>query len=195
MLGDVAIAILAAGRGSRLQSSVPKPLTEFKGQPLILHALQAAQASSLGPIVTVVGYQARQVTARLPAGIHVVVNSHWQTGIASSVKVALEALMNSPQVSAVCIGLADQPLMSATAYQRLAAAYRIGATLAVATYYGKRRNPVLIARPLWSDAQQISGDQGLKHMIQQYPLSEVCCEDIASPVDVDTMADLKQLEG
>ncbi len=36
------------------------------------------------------------------------------------------------QVGAVCIGLADQPLVGADAYRRLAAAHDGGASLAVA---------------------------------------------------------------
>lgn len=194
MGGKVAIAILAAGQGSRLHSPVPKPLVLFKGQPLMLHSLRAAQESGLAPIITVVGYQAHQVTARLPGKVGVIANPDWQTGLASSVRAALKAFATKPQIGAVCIGLADQPLMSAVAYQRLAAAYHKGATLAVATYKGKRQNPVLIDRSLWSDAQKIRGDQGMKQIMQQYAVHEVCCEDIASATDVDTRADLLRLE-
>ncbi|MEL7331035.1 MAG: nucleotidyltransferase family protein [Cyanobacteria bacterium J06560_2] len=194
MLDQVAIAILAAGQGSRLQSPVPKPLVLFQGQPLIFHALRAAQESSLAPILTVVGYQARQVSARLPDKIGVVANPNWRTGLASSVRAALEALEANAHISAVCIGLADQPLISAVVYQRLAAAYRQGATLAVATYTGKRQNPVLIARSLWPTAHKIRGDQGIKQIMQQHVVQEVCCEDVASAADIDTRADLLQLE-
>ena len=42
---DVAIAILAAGRGSRLGGDVPKPLVELRGRPLVSWALGAATAS------------------------------------------------------------------------------------------------------------------------------------------------------
>jgi CTP:molybdopterin cytidylyltransferase MocA len=42
----------------------------------------------------------------------------------------------------------DQPAVGAEAYRRLARAYDAGATLAVATYDGRRQNPVLIARSL-----------------------------------------------
>ncbi|MBE9063003.1 nucleotidyltransferase family protein [cf. Phormidesmis sp. LEGE 11477] len=193
-MGKVAIAILAAGRGSRLQSPLPKPLTLFKGRPLISHALGAAQESGLDPVVTVVGYRARQVIASLPTGAHVVFNPSWQTGIASSVRCALTTFAADLQVDAVCIGLADQPLISAIAYQRLTAAYRKGAMLAVATYDCQRQNPVLVARPLWSAGQKISGDRGMKQIMQQHSVCEVSCEDIASAIDIDTTADLLQLQ-
>src|SRR5262245_65561214 len=86
----------------------------------------------------------------------------WRRGIARSLRAALEALEPWAQVGAVCIGLADQPLVGADAYRRLADAYRGGATLAVATYGGQRQNPVLLASSVWAGARRLGGGVGAR---------------------------------
>jgi molybdenum cofactor cytidylyltransferase len=158
------------------------------------HAIEAARETGFEPILGVVGYQAHAVGQAMPPDVRVVLNPHWQEGIATSLKAALRVLDTSyPHVGAVCIGLADQPLMSAIAYQRLAHAYHQGAVLAAATYHGQRQNPVLIARALWPRMLALTGDQGARQLMQQLPVTDVPCEDVASPADIDTIADLEAL--
>jgi molybdenum cofactor cytidylyltransferase/nicotine blue oxidoreductase len=97
------------------------------------------------------------------------------------------------QVGAVCVGLGDQPGVGADAYRRLAAAYDAGASLAVATYAGVRRNPVLIARPLWPRVAELRGDVGARALMHEGTVTEVDCTDTGSPADVDTAEDLERL--
>ena len=99
-----------------------------------------------------------------------------------------------PDVSTVCIGLADQPLIGADAYRRLTDAYRGGARLAVATYGGQRRNPVLLARPVWGEARRLDGDVGARELMGSEDVVEVDCTDAGSAADVDTLDDLKSVE-
>ena len=86
----------------------------------------------------------------------------WRQGIASSLRAALEAIAPYAEVTAVCVGLADQPQVGSEAYRRLAAAHADGAQLAVATYDGVRGNPVLLARSLWAEANELEGDVGAR---------------------------------
>lgn len=188
----VAIAILAAGRGSRLGDDV-KPLARLHDRPLVSWALDAAVASGLHPVWLVTGYEGRHVAAAAPQGVDVVHNRHWRAGIASSLRTALGAIAPYAEVSAVCIGLADQPRVGPEAYRRLAAAHADGAQLAVATYAGVRGNPVLLARSLWAEANELEGDVGARRLMQRHDVVEVPCEDTGSAVDVDTAEDLEQL--
>lgn len=55
---SLAIIILAAGKGTRMNSSLPKVLHRLEGRPLIDHVLQTAQQLNPAQIVLVVGYQA-----------------------------------------------------------------------------------------------------------------------------------------
>src|SRR5262245_39075316 len=107
----VAAVVLAAGRGSRLDAPVAKPLITYRGRPLVAWALDAAVASGLQPVVLVVGHHGDEV-ARVAEefdGVVVVPASDWADGISQSLRAGLEALASDPAVSAACVGLADQP--------------------------------------------------------------------------------------
>jgi molybdenum cofactor cytidylyltransferase len=198
--GDVAIAVLAAGRGSRLGGDDAKPLVEWRGRPLLAWALDAATATRFDPVVVITGYERRAVRAVLGdrfggfPGVGEAHNLRWRHGIASSLATAIDYLDGYTRVGAACVGLADQPLVGAEAYRRLAAAYRGGAELAVATYGGQRGNPVLLARSLWAEARELEGDVGARALMQRHEVHEVVCDDTGSPADVDTYADLQSLE-
>jgi molybdenum cofactor cytidylyltransferase len=190
---DVAVAILAAGRGSRLGGDVPKPLVELRGRPLVSWALGAATASDLRPVVLVVGHRGDAVTRAATEGVVVVRSRRWRRGIARSLRAALEALEPWAQVGAVAVGLADQPLVGADAYCRLAGKYRDGANVAVATYHGQRRNPVLLGRTMWEKARELDGDEGARVLMDE-GVVEVDCTDTGSAADVDTLDDLREAE-
>jgi molybdenum cofactor cytidylyltransferase len=191
---DVAVAVLAAGRGSRLGGNVPKPLVELRGRPLVSWALGAADASGLRPILLVVGHAGAAVTRAAAEGVVVVRSRRWRRGMARSVRVALEALEPWAQVGAVCIGLGDQPLVGPDAYRRLAVAFHGGATIAVATYHGRRGNPALLARPVWDAARHLEGDVGARTLMDDHDVVEVDCTDTGDPKDVDTLDDLREAE-
>ena len=76
----------------------------------------------------------------------------------------------------------DQPGVGADAYRRLADAYHAGATLAVATYAGRRYNPVLIARPLWPRVHQLRGDVGARALMDDRNYAQAA--DLLFAVDV-----------
>jgi CTP:molybdopterin cytidylyltransferase MocA len=192
----VAAVVLAAGRGSRLAApGIVKPLLEYRGRPLVAWALDAAVGSGLDPVVLVVGHEGDDV-ARVAAdfdGVTVVPAPDWADGISQSLRAALEALAAERSVDAACVGLADQPRVGAEAYRRVAAAAGAGAALAVATYDGRRGNPVALARPLWAAARALTGDAGARQLMDGSEV-EVDCTGTGDPADVDTLDDLRSLE-
>jgi len=70
--GQFAIAILAAGKGTRLKSRRPKVLHEIAGRPLLAHVVAAAsEVVPAQDIFAIVGYEAEQVREALaPTGIN-----------------------------------------------------------------------------------------------------------------------------
>eukprot|EP00913_Durusdinium_trenchii_P028367 g26595.t1 len=57
--------ILAAGKGTRMKSSLPKVLHEVCGRPMIEYVIDAARAAGAERLVVVVGYEAERVETAL----------------------------------------------------------------------------------------------------------------------------------
>jgi UDP-N-acetylglucosamine diphosphorylase/glucosamine-1-phosphate N-acetyltransferase len=53
--------ILAAGKGKRMKSELAKVLHPVCGEPMLSHAVRAAQAAGSGEIVVVIGHQAERI--------------------------------------------------------------------------------------------------------------------------------------
>jgi molybdenum cofactor cytidylyltransferase len=190
-MGKTAIAILAAGRGSRFGEEY-KLLTLLNGRSLFRYALDSAFESGLSPIILVVGYKYEEIIKNVPDGVTIIYNEQWEKGISSSVKAALNVLELEKDITAVCIGLADQPYISAKVYKKLANIITEHEKyLGVATYYNQRKNPVLIPRTLWQEIAQLTGDMGAKQLMQKYPVIEVKCDGIGNAFDIDTKEDLQ----
>jgi molybdenum cofactor cytidylyltransferase len=188
-----AIAILAAGRGSRLGGDASKPLLEWRGQPLVTWAVDAALESGLGPVLVVVGYRGEEVRAALAGhDVLVVDNSEWEEGIASSLRAALRVLIPMDDVGAVCVGLADQPLVGPGAYDALTATS--GGDITVASYDGEPGNPVKLSRSLWPEAMELRGDAGARVLMRDRVVDWIDCSDTGSAADIDTLEDLERLQ-
>ena len=96
------------------------------------------------------------------------------------------------------IALVDQPFIGPKVVERLIRAARDGASVAVATYGGARRNPVLIAREHFEEVAGLAtGDTGARPFLRAHPelVVAVPCDDVGDPADIDTPADLSALQG
>jgi nicotine blue oxidoreductase len=113
--------------------------------------------------------------------------------MASSLKVGLAAAPDD--AAAVVVALVDQPLIRPEAVRRLIEAFRGGASIAVATYEGRPRNPVLFARAhLKGVAESVTGDAGARDYLRVTGFTGVPCDDVGDPADVDTPDELAAVE-
>ncbi len=55
MAGPLSAIVLAAGKGTRMRSPIPKVLHRFRGEPLVCHPVRAALAAGASRVVVVVG--------------------------------------------------------------------------------------------------------------------------------------------
>ncbi|HEX6520587.1 MAG TPA: nucleotidyltransferase family protein [Streptosporangiaceae bacterium] len=193
---QVAGVLLAAGEGARFGQ--PKALIELDGMTLAERGVALLRTGGADPVLVVTGAAPELgLGLRRDDGMHTVYNPDWQTGMGSSLRVALTTLDAAPgAVGAAVIALADQPLIGAAAVRRLIGAYRAGASVAVAAYDGKPRNPVLIAREHWSDViAAAAGDTGARGFLRARPdlVTLVECADTGSPDDIDTPEDLDHI--
>ena len=188
----VSAIVLAAGGGSRFGGG--KLLAKLGGQPIIEAVLENLREAPVDEIIVIVGAEAgrlREVCERY--GVRTVANEEWRRGQATSVLAGLRA--SGGRAAVVLLG--DQPFVGAEAVERLVAAFAEGAKVAVATYGGKRRNPVLFSREVWPLLEaELAGDEGARSVLRRHPelVVEVPCEGVGDPTDVDTREDLRRLE-
>ncbi len=193
-MSGVSAILLAAGGGSRFGGG--KLLAQFGGRPLVLAALDALAGAPVDETVVVLGANAEEMRRICePYDVRTVENPEWEQGQSTSVLAGLRAL--SPEALAAVVLLGDQPFVGPEAVGRLVAAFEGGARIAVATYGGRRRNPVLFSREVWPLLEEeLAGDEGARSVLRRYPglVVEVPCEGVGDPADVDTRADLRRLE-
>jgi CTP:molybdopterin cytidylyltransferase MocA len=184
--------VLAAGSGSRFGGG--KLLAKLGGRPIIEAVFDNLGKAPVDEIIAIVGADAkrlREVCERY--GVKTVANEEWERGQSTSVLAGLRACGGEAAV----ILLGDQPFIGAEAVDRLVAAFAEGAKVAVATYEGKRRNPVLFSREVWPLLEaELAGDEGARSVLRRHPelVVEVPCEGVGDPTDVDTREDLRRLE-
>ena len=155
--GRVAAVVLAAGEGRRFGSQ--KLLAPLGDRPLLQHALDAANASSLSPIIVVLGADADRVAAGVRTGrARLVRNPDHATGQAGSLRIGLRSLDDS---DAAVIVLGDRPNVTAALLDALVAAQRSsGAPAVVCAQDGRRSPPTLLHRDLWAAVDALPRRQG-----------------------------------
>ena len=193
-MSGVSAIVLAAGAGSRFGGG--KLLAPLGGRTLIEATLNGLREAPVDETIIVVGSEGERLRSVSTAyGARVVENPCWAEGMSTSVRAGLAAC--SPGSRAAVVALADQPLVGSEAVERLVEAFEGGARVAVATYGGKQRNPALFAREVWPLLErEMSGDRGARAVLTRHPdlVTEVACDDVADPADVDTVDDLRRLQ-
>jgi CTP:molybdopterin cytidylyltransferase MocA len=185
----VAGILLAAGEGSRLGQ--PKALVEIGGELLAARGVALLGDGGAAPVIVVTGATAVDLTR-----VIIVHNPDWRSGMGSSLAAGLATVPDS--CDAAVIALVDQPLVGPEAVRRLIDARLAGATVAVATYDGAPRNPVLLGRETWAEVTCLAvGDAGARPFLRAHPelVTKVECGDTGRPDDVDTRADLDRISG
>jgi len=120
---DLAVVILAAGKGTRLKSSLAKVLHRAGGRTLVEQIVRACEPLKARETVVVVGHQAEQVAAMVePLGALTVVQQP-QNGTGHAMQVAKRALGRA-KFAVVLPG--DAPLVRTETLKALAAAHRNG---------------------------------------------------------------------
>src|SRR6266478_6385675 len=115
----VAIAIMAAGQGTRLKSKHPKVLHEVGGKPILAHVIATAvKVVPAKDIFVIIGHEADRVRAAVASsGVEFVVQAE-QRGTGHALMVAQEALAPYDQVIVLS---GDAPLITVETIQKLSA--------------------------------------------------------------------------
>jgi bifunctional UDP-N-acetylglucosamine pyrophosphorylase/glucosamine-1-phosphate N-acetyltransferase len=120
--------VLAAGKGTRMKSALPKVMHEICARPMLWYTLRALREAGVDDIVVVTN---REVEPALAAfGVRGVLQEP-QRGTGHAVQVGLAALEESDGNIVVAYG--DMPLIDAQTFRGVIAAIDDGAALALVT--------------------------------------------------------------
>ena len=115
------VILLAAGKGVRMRSRLPKLLHPLGGRPMIMHALEAAEGAGEGLPLVVVGHGAEGV--RLAVGSRAeFVEQPEQLGTGHAVLQARSACEGKADL--VLVSNADLPLLTSETFKKLIAAQK-----------------------------------------------------------------------
>ena len=112
------IVILAAGKGTRMGSPLPKVLSNLAGKPLLAHVLDTASKLKRCKLHVVVGHEAKKVKQAFSSNKKINwIKQSKQLGTGHAVKQALKHIRHN---SNVVILYGDVPLISENTVQKLA---------------------------------------------------------------------------
>ena len=109
-LHEVSAVILAAGKGTRMKSDIPKVLHEINGKPMISYVLKVAGKLMCNPIAVIVGYQEEKIRDYLTGKKVIFVSQKEQLGTGHAVLQSENALKKSENDVLILYG--DMPLLS-----------------------------------------------------------------------------------
>ena len=191
MTRKVRIVMLAAGRSERFGPA--KLLAEYRGKPLLQHALSAAQDACPGDVCLVVGHNAHEVAdSAVGLADHVITNEDFATGIGSSIACGVRACRE--HADAILIMLADQPLVSSTHLAELVKRWTGKPNEIIASRFsGVSGPPVLFASALFDQLEDLHGDIGAREILRRSSSMLRTVEFAAAAIDIDTPEDLEAL--
>ena len=141
-MSDLVTIILAAGKGTRMKSKLPKVLHKVGGKPMLQHVLDAAKAAGASRRIVVTGFEGAQVQEAIGGGAEFVTQAE-QLGTGHAVQQA-EPLLKG-QDGTVMVLCGDTPLLTGNLLQKLYRAHEeagakatvLTAILPDATGYGR----------------------------------------------------------
>ncbi|TAN23604.1 MAG: nucleotidyltransferase family protein [Actinomycetota bacterium] len=176
--------LLCGGEGSRFRGNVNKLVQPLDGSVVVAISLAAMLGAGFEFNIVVDG--AIDLSSYLtPAVLHVK-NENWREGMATSLQCGID-VARKLDIESIVVGLGDQPGISSSSWKAVSESHE--RPIAVATYHGKRRNPVRLDSSIW-DLLPRSGDEGARTLFRAFPelVEEVDCD--GNPRDIDTLEDL-----
>ena len=190
----IGAVVLAAGASTRM--GTPKQLLVYQGRTLIRRAVETALASVCDPVVVVLGANALLVGRELELPVIVTRNREWETGMSSSLRTGLEALRAAnSSLDGVVMMLCDQPFVTSELIDRLSeCCRRTGKSIVASDYRGTLGVPALFANKFFAELAALTGDQGARQIIQNYPHDTATVSFSDAAIDVDTPHDYRALQ-
>jgi molybdenum cofactor cytidylyltransferase len=192
----IAAVILAAGASTRM--GTPKQLLQFQGRSLLRSVTETAIAAQCSPIVIVLGARIELIqheVSDLP--VQVVENPEWQTGMGSSIRIGIQALIDrTTVVNGAILLLCDQPFLLPSLIRQLKSRYwSTQPSIVASTYQNTVGVPALFHAALFPELMQLNQLEGAKKVIQRHRHAVVTVDFPEGAIDIDTPQDYQRYLG
>lgn len=186
----IGAVVLAAGLSRRMGAN--KLMADIDGKPMVRHAVEAALAGGLDPVVVVTGHQPESVAKAL-VGLDIVLvhNGDYAGGLSTSLRRGIRAV--PPDRAGAMVLLGDMPAITPALIRRAVAAFDSKSrAICVATARGRRGHPVLWGRQFFPEISALEGDTGARGLMERHAaqICEIEAESDAPLTDIDTPEDL-----
>ena len=197
LASNVAVLCLAAGCARRMGRL--KQLLPWRDTTVLQAALRPYRDLNMQPLVLVVGANSAEIMESLEPGwrniCHLVRNERWREGMATSLVEGTRYLMGwererNCRFAGVMVGLGDMPLLTASAIEKLLAAFGTGKEdrIVAPVWQGRRGHPVIIGREYWPELLELQGDRGAAPILRRHgdkvrmvEADEAVCRDVDTP--------------
>jgi molybdenum cofactor cytidylyltransferase len=194
-MANVEALVMAAGLSSRMGTN--KLLVKINGKTVIEQTAAVAMASSVSGVTMVVGKAVDDIKTALSAyPVNFIDNPDYASGMSSSVKAGIRSVLNRKNVEAVLMMLGDMPLVSTATLNQLITEFENSRNPIIAPrYQGRRGNPVLFSREVFSYMLTIEGDKGAREVLDslKHQVKFLDVDDPGIVIDLDTKEDLRSI--
>ena len=186
------IGCLLMAADSSTQFASNRLMADFRGKPLICHALEAVPKGWLSRVAVVTQHPPIGELARA-YGFEVIKNDHPEWGASYTVRLGTQAMH---ECNAIVYMVADQPLLDDASVERVIETWcGHPCNIVAAAHDGVPGNPCIFPREYYGELESLQGNIGGKAVIHKnkeklLPL-EVAPEEL---IDCDTPQSLQELE-
>jgi len=196
IVNSCGIIILAAGASTRLGK--PKQLLQYRGKTLLAHAINEAVNSNADAVVVVLGKDANLFKKEIDERkIRVAINSSWEEGMASSLRLGMDTLLkDKPYIDSVIFMVCDQPHVSLSILNELIRTQQRTTKQILTCNYGDSIGPpALFHKKYFKELMKLSGDSGARKIIEQNINDVATILFPEGKIDIDTKEDYDKLTG
>ena len=193
-INHCAVLMIAAGESKRMGS--PKQLLVVEGETIINRMIHIVKKAVNFPTYVILGAFAETIQAQFPnLEINIVNNTHWQEGMASSIRLGLNtAKAQIPALDCVMVVLCDQPYITESTITALLQLQKEKDTPMAAAYYDDvMGTPALFHSSIFNELLSLKGDMGAKRIIQSRPEEVAKLHFEKGLLDIDTKEDYQAL--
>jgi molybdenum cofactor cytidylyltransferase len=193
-VNSYAIIILAAGSSSRLGR--PKQLLRYNHKTLLDISLESAKQTRAECVIVVLGSGKSLIENNINnEGLILVENEDWETGMASSIRAGIKALINvSPRIDAAILMVCDQPFTTTEILNDIISEQAASGKAIVGSVYDDTTGtPALFHQSLFPELLSLTGDHGAKKLFQKYKTDATFVPFQKGGIDIDTSEDYNNL--